>query len=86
MGTKGPHTVTEAVGQLVLLDLRKRGISHSHAAKFLGIGRDTFTRRLDGPNGFTGNELERICALLETTPSTLLERAEAAVVHEKAAA
>ncbi|MSS85003.1 helix-turn-helix domain-containing protein [Actinomycetaceae bacterium WB03_NA08] len=76
MVTKQPLTVTEALNEIILVELRRHGISHTNMARTLGIGRDTFARRLDGPHGFTGAELERIASSLGTTPSRLLSLAE----------
>lgn len=76
MVTNPPKSVTESVNDIVIVELRARGISHSSAAKALGIGRDTFARRLSGPQGFTAAELERVATLIGLAPSELLSRAE----------
>ena len=85
MVTKAPRTVTEAVNQIIVIELRQRRIPHASAAKHLGIGRDTFSRRLTGPQGLTASELERLAPLLDSTPSDLLARAEA-LTHSEVAA
>lgn len=76
MGTKAPKTVTESLGDLIVLKMRKQRIPIAAAARHLGIGRDTFTRRLSGPSGFAAGDMERLAELLDTTLSELIAEAE----------
>lgn len=87
MDTKAPITVTKALSRVIEYRLRDQRVTQTVAAQRLGIGRETFMRRLTGPSGFKMAELELIAPLLGTTVSELYQQAEAyaEAVNQKAA-
>lgn len=76
MVTKKPSTVTAAAGRIIDYSLREKRISRSEAASKLGMGRETLRRRIEGSQGFTMDELERVAAVLDTDLAALVQQAE----------
>lgn len=76
MVTNSPSTVTAALGRVVDFHLRDKRITRTQVAAKLGIGRETLTRRIDGPDGLYMAELEGVAVLLDTTPAALTAEAQ----------
>lgn len=53
----------------------ERGLTQAAAARALGIGRQTFSRKLNGHNDFSVSELTRLADFLGTTIVDLMQRA-----------
>lgn len=85
MGTKQPLTVTAAVGRVVDYRLREERISITEASSKLGMGRDTFKRRIEGLSGFTVAELEAVANLIHSTVLEITQQAEALTKTEAVA-
>lgn len=56
--------------------LAEKGLTHATAARKLGIGRQAFSRKLNGHNDFKVDELTRLAEILGTTVIDLMQRAD----------
>ena len=56
--------------------IAEKGLTQADAAKMLGIGRQTFSRKLNGHNDFSVSELVRLAELLGTTVVDLAQRSD----------
>ena len=52
------------------------GLTQAAAARALGIGRQTFSRKLNGHGDFSVSELTRLAEILGTTVADLMQRAD----------
>lgn len=52
------------------------GLTQAQAARALGIGRQTFSRKLNGHADFSVSELTRLAEILGTTVADLMRRAD----------
>ncbi len=52
------------------------GLTQAQAARALGIGRQTFSRKLNGHGDFSVSELTRLAEILGTTVADLMRRAD----------
>ncbi len=52
------------------------GLSQAETARALGIGRQTFSRKLNGHVDFSLSELTRLAEVFNTTVSDLMQRAD----------
>ena len=52
------------------------GLTQAAAARALGIGRQTFSRKLNGHGDFSVSELTRLAEILGTTVAALMQRAD----------
>lgn len=52
------------------------GLTQAAAARALGIGRQTFSRKLNGRGDFSVSELTRLAEILGTTVADLMQRAD----------
>lgn len=52
------------------------GLSQAETAQALGIGRQTFSRKLNGHVDFSLSELTRLAEVLNTTVADLMQRAD----------
>lgn len=53
-----------------------RGLTQAETARALGIGRQTFSRKLNGRADFSVSELTRLAEILGTTVADLMRRAD----------
>lgn len=53
-----------------------RGLSQAETAQALGIGRQTFSRKLNGHVDFSLSELTRLAEVFNTTVADLMQRAD----------
>lgn len=53
-----------------------RGLTQAEIARALGIGRQTFSRKLNGHGDFSVSELTRLAEILGTTVADLMQRAD----------
>lgn len=53
----------------------EKGLTQAAAARAIGIGRQTFSRKLNGRGDFSVSELTRLADLLGTTIVDLMQRA-----------
>lgn len=53
-----------------------RGLTQAETARVLGIGRQTFSRKLNGRADFSVSELTRLAEILGTTVTDLMRRAD----------
>lgn len=56
--------------------IAEKGLTQANIARKLGIGRQTFSRKLNGHNDFSVSELVRLAELLGTTVVDLMHRSE----------
>lgn len=56
--------------------IAEKGLTQAAAARALGIGRQTFSRKLNGRSDFSASELARLAELLGTTVAALMQHAE----------
>lgn len=56
--------------------ITEKGLTQAAAARALGIGRQTFSRKLNGHNDFSVSELKRLAEILCTTVVDLIQRAD----------
>ncbi len=54
----------------------ENGLTQAAAARALGIGRQTFSRKVNGHGDFSVSELTRLAELLGTTVADLMQRAD----------
>lgn len=54
----------------------ERGLTQAAAARAIGIGRQTFSRKINGRGDFSVSELTRLADFLGTTIVDLMQRAE----------
>ena len=54
----------------------ENGLTQAAAARALGIGRQTFSRKLNGHGDFSVSELTRLAEILGTTVADLMCRAD----------
>ena len=54
----------------------ENGLTQAAAARALGIGRQTFSRKLNGHGDFSVSELTRLAELLGTTVADLMQCAD----------
>lgn len=54
----------------------ENGLTQAAAARALGIGRQTFSRKVNGRGDFSVSELTRLAELLGTTVADLMQRAD----------
>lgn len=54
----------------------ENGLTQATAARALGIGRQTFSRKLNGHGDFSVSELTRLAEILGTTVADLMQRAD----------
>ena len=54
----------------------ENGLTQATTARALGIGRQTFSRKLNGHGDFSVSELTRLAEILGTTVSDLMQRAD----------
>ena len=54
----------------------ENGLTQATASRALGIGRQTFSRKLNGHGDFSVSELTRLAAILGTTVADLMKRAD----------
>lgn len=54
----------------------ENGLTQATAARALGIGRQTFSRKLNGHGDFSVSELTRLAEILGTTVADLMCRAD----------
>lgn len=54
----------------------ENGLTQAAAARALGIGRQTFSRKLNGHGDFSVSELTRLAEILGTTVANLMKRAD----------
>lgn len=54
----------------------KEGLTQAAAARALGIGRQTFSRKINGHSDFSVSELARLADFLGTTVFDLMQRAD----------
>lgn len=52
------------------------GLTQASTARALGIGRQTFSRKLNGHGDFSVSELTRLAEILGTTVADLMQRAD----------
>lgn len=52
------------------------GLTQAAVARALGIGRQTFSRKLNGHGDFSVSELTRLAEILGTTVADLMQRAD----------
>lgn len=53
-----------------------QGLTQVSTARALGIGRQTFSRKLNGHGDFSVSELTRLAEILGTTVADLMQRAD----------
>lgn len=58
----------------------EKGLTQANIARKLGIGRQTFSRKLNGHNDFSVSEMVRLAEVLGTTVIDLMQRA-AQIAH-----
>lgn len=56
--------------------IAERGLTQAAAARAIGIGRQTFSRKINGRGDFSVSELTRLADFLGTTIVDLMQRAE----------
>lgn len=56
--------------------IAEKGLTQAAIARKLGIGRQTFSRKLNGHNDFSVSELVRLAELLGTTVIDLMQRSD----------
>ena len=56
--------------------IAEKGMTHAATARKLGIGRQAFSRKLNGHNDFKVTELARLAEILDTTVTDLMQRAD----------
>ena len=54
----------------------EKGLTQATTARALGIGRQTFSRKINGRNDFSVSELARLAEVLGTTVADLIRRAD----------
>ena len=54
----------------------EKGLTQAAAARAIGIGRQTFSRKINGRGDFSVSELTRLADLLGTTIVDLMQRAD----------
>lgn len=54
----------------------ENGLTQASTARALGIGRQTFSRKLNGHGDFSVSELTRLAEILGTTVADLMQRAD----------
>lgn len=54
----------------------EKGLTQAATARALRIGRQTFSRKINGHSDFSVSELERLANLLNTTVVDLIQRAD----------
>ena len=55
--------------------IAEKGVTQATVARTLGIGRQTFSRKLNGHNDFSVAELTRLAEALDTTVIDLMQSA-----------
>lgn len=66
----------EGLSTAIRESIAGHGLTIAVAAKRLGIGRQTFSRKLNGHADFSVSELARLAGILDTTVADLMQRAD----------
>lgn len=66
----------EAITTVIREKIAAHGLSQAETAQALGIGRQTFSRKLNGHVDFSLSELTRLAEVFNTTVSDLMQRAD----------
>ena len=74
----------EAITTVIREKIAAHGLSQAETAQALGIGRQTFSRKLNGHVDFSLSELTRLADVLNTTTAALMLRADQ-ITHEDVA-
>ena len=66
----------EGLSTAIRQSIAEKGLTQAAAARVIGIGRQAFSRKLNGHSDFSVSELKRLAKLLGTTVVDLMQRAE----------
>lgn len=66
----------EAITTVIREKIAAHGLSQAETALALGIGRQTFSRKLNGHVDFSLSELTRLAEVFNTTVADLMQRAD----------